>query len=90
MLSPRRLMEIGVDASVVPRDYAMTTVSGTAYAPIVSASRFAALGVVRPDFAIVAHTLPPSAPIDGLLGLDFLVGLRLTLDMRAGVLTVDA
>ena len=62
----------------------MATVSGVARAAL------AILGVLRRDFEVVAHALPPSAPIDGLLGLDFLVSLRSGLDMKAGELTVEA
>lgn len=43
-------------------------------------------GVERVQVPILAHTLPPSAPIDGLLGLDFLRGTVLTVDLRAGVI----
>jgi hypothetical protein len=35
------------------------------------------------------HTLPPSAGVDGLLGLDFLRGMRFTADFRAGALTLE-
>ncbi len=37
---------------------------------------------------IVCHTLPSSAVIDGLLGLDFLRGQSLTIDFRNGLLTL--
>ena len=41
------------------------------------------------DFPVLAHTLPPSAGVDGLLGLDFVRGGRLTVDFRAGHVTLD-
>ena len=41
------------------------------------------------DFPIVCHTLPPSAAVDGVLGLDFFRGTRLVLDFRKGLVTVD-
>jgi hypothetical protein len=34
--------------------------------------------------AEIAHTLPPTAPVDGLLGLDFVRSQQLTIDFRAG------
>jgi hypothetical protein len=43
----------------------------------------------RADLAILGHTLPPSAGIDGLLGLDFLRGQRVNIDLREGILTVQ-
>ena len=67
----------------------MATVSGIARAAVVEVPGLAILGTLRRDFEVVAHALPPSAPIDGLPGLDFLVGLRLGLDMKAGELTVE-
>jgi hypothetical protein len=47
-------------------------------------NKVSALGLEREAFAVLAHTLPPSANVDGLLGLDYLHGLRLTLDFRSG------
>jgi hypothetical protein len=38
---------------------------------------------------ILAHTLPADAGIDGVLGLDFFQGLILTIDFRAGQITVS-
>jgi hypothetical protein len=46
------------------------------------------LGQIRILFPVVAHTLPPTTSVDGLLGLDFFRGLELTLDFRAGQIDV--
>jgi hypothetical protein len=40
------------------------------------------------QWLMVCHTLPPSASIDGLLGLDFLRDRRLTIDFRTGQITL--
>lgn len=90
MLSHAVLFLSGHDPTRSDRRVSLTTASGTAYAPQVSVNSLSTLGIRREDFVVAAHTLPPSAPVDGLLGLDFLVGLRLTLDMRLGELAVDA
>ena len=45
-------------------------------------------GQERVDFAVLGHTLPPSAGVDGLLGLDFLRGQSLTVDFRTGHVTL--
>lgn len=42
------------------------------------------LGHIRDRFSVLVHDLPSSPKIDGVLGLDFLRGHRLTLDFRAG------
>ncbi len=47
-----------------------------------------ALGRQRALFSVLVHTLPASPMIDGLLGLDFLRGEILTIDFRAGTLTL--
>lgn len=52
-------------------------------------SWLAALGQRRDDFLILAHDLPLSAPVDGLLGLDFFRDHRLAIDFRAGTIDLD-
>jgi len=47
------------------------------------------LGKTVHDFQVVSHTLPETAGVDGLLGLDFFRGSRLVLDFRTGRLTLD-
>jgi hypothetical protein len=46
--------------------------------------RLTALGRERLGFPVLGHTLPPSAGVDGLLGVDFFRGLVLTIDFGAG------
>ena len=43
----------------------------------------------RQGLVVVCHTLPPSAGVDGLLGLDFLRNSRLTIDFRSGQIVLD-
>jgi predicted aspartyl protease len=78
------LVSIGYDPAVVPDRVAVTTGSGVEYVPRLPVDRIEALGQSRTNFAVLAHTLPPSAMVDGLLGLDFLRGCQLTLDFRSG------
>jgi len=82
------LTTIGYDPSLVPDRIQMTTGSGVEYAPLLLVRRVEALGQGRTDFPVVAHTLPPSASVDGLLGLDFFRGQILNLDFRTGVVTL--
>ena len=67
----------------------MTTGSSVEYVPTLPLSRIVALGQERQQFPVLCHTLPPSATIDGLLGLDFLRGQELMLDFRKGRLTLS-
>ena len=80
---------LGYDPSVAPTRKQITTGSGVEFASEISVEKVEALGLERIDFPVLCHTLPPSASVDGLLGLDFLRGQRLVLDFRSGSLTID-
>ena len=53
--------------------------SGVEYVPHVAIRRFRALGQILNGMVVLAHTLPPSASVDGLLGLDFFRGMTITI-----------
>lgn len=80
------LVAIGCDPALAADRVQVTTGSGVEFAPRIELQRLAALGQERFGFPVLGHTLPPSAGVDGLLGLDFFRGLRLTIDFRAGQL----
>jgi len=82
------LVAVGYDPALAPTRVQVTTGSGVGYAPRVTLSRILALGQERVDFPVLGHTLPPSAGVDGLLGLDFLRGQSLTVDFRTGHVTL--
>ena len=88
LLNVASLVAVGYDPALVPQRVQITTGSGVEYVPRLIVSRIRSLGQERTNFPILAHTLPPSAPFDGLLGLDFLRGQTLTIDFRAGSLTL--
>ena len=83
------LVNLGYDPAASSERLPMTTASGVEYVLRISISRFEALGESRESFTIVAHTLPPSATVDGLLGLDFVRGRRLMLDFREGTIALE-
>ena len=64
----------------------VTTGSGVELVPRITASKVTALGMDQIDFLVLCHTLPPSADIDGLLGLDFFPP---TLDARFSTGQID-
>lgn len=78
------LVAIGYDPALAADRVQVTTGSGIEFAPRVIVEKIVALGNVRADFPILGHTLPPSAGVDGLLGLDFLRGQSLSIDFREG------
>jgi hypothetical protein len=83
------LIALGYDPAGVLERAEMTTGSSLEYVPRLPVARIRALGQERTSFTIVAHTLPPSAPIDGLLGLDFFRGQQLVIDFRSGQITIS-
>ena len=88
MINVAPLITIGYDPSLTPDRVQVTTGSGVEYAPRLSVLRIKAMGQERQHFPVLAHTLPPSASIDGLLGLDFLRGQTLRIDFQRGVIVL--
>jgi predicted aspartyl protease len=84
MVNQSRLMQLGYNPAAVPDRFQVTTGSGVEFAPRIPLNKIAALGQERDDFPVLCHTLPPSAGVDGLLGLDFFRRQRLTIDFRRG------
>ena len=89
MINVGPLALVGYDPSLVPDRVQVTTGSGVEYAPRVSVRSIRALGQVRDEFSVLAHTLPASARIDGLLGLDFMKGLTLTIDFNSATVVLS-
>lgn len=80
MVSVELLSTIGyAPASSIDR-VQVTTGSRIESVPRLTLTRLEALGQERTFFPVLGHTLPPSASIDGLLGLDFLRDRILNLD----------
>lgn len=88
LLNQSRLMRLGYDPAAVPDRLQITTGSGIEFVPRVTLDKIAALGREHAGSAVLCHTLPPSASVDGLLGLDFLRRQSLTVDFRAGQITL--
>jgi predicted aspartyl protease len=88
MMNVAPLAAVGYDPSLAPDRVQVTTGSGVEFAPRISVARISALGQERGDFPVLAHTLPPSTSVDGLLGLDFLRGQALSIDFRRGTISL--
>lgn len=80
------LVVLGYDPALVSERIQVTTGSSIEFVPRITLSKIAALGQERTHFPVLCHTLPPSAGIDGLLGLDFVRGQTLTVDFRSGTI----
>jgi predicted aspartyl protease len=82
------LVALGYDPALAPARIQVTTGSGVEFVPRIPLDKIVTLGQERTDFPVLGHTLPPSAGIDGLLGLDFFRGQSLTVDFRTGQVTL--
>jgi Aspartyl protease len=89
VLSVRKLAFLGYGFPLIPEQARLITGSAIEFAPRVVVERIAALGQERSGFPMLAYTLPPEIGVDGLLGLDFLRGLRLTVDFREGQVSLE-
>ena len=88
VISVEMLVAAGYDPEAAPESVQVTTGSSVEFRPRVVVQRLKALGRERFDFPVLAHTLPSSAGVDGLVGLDFFRGLTLTVDFRKGQITL--
>lgn len=86
-ISPAVLATLGYDPSVGSNLVEVTTANNVTFARSVVVDRVRALDIERVDFPVLSITLPPSANVDGLLGLDFLRGQSLLIDFRTGEIT---
>ena len=82
------LVALGDDPALPPERIQVTTGSGVEFVPRITLHKIVALGQERIPFPVLGHPLPPSAGIDGLLGLDFVRGQTLTVDFRTGTITL--
>jgi len=88
VLNDAVLLTLGYDLASVTDRIQMTTGSLMTSVPRVVLTRLTTLGQHRFGFPVLAHTLPISASVHGLLGLDFLRGGVLTIDFRSGRITL--
>jgi len=88
LINTGMLVALGYDPALSLDRFQVTTGSGVEFVPKITLQRLVALGNERTCFPVLGHTLPPSAGIDGLLGLDFVRGQILTVDFRTGTITL--
>jgi predicted aspartyl protease len=82
------LESCGCSPAKAKKHLRIVTGSGFVVAPVVQLNWFSTLGVKVDNFSVVAHTLPFSGPIDGLLGMDFLRKVKARIDLENGLVEI--
>jgi hypothetical protein len=88
LLKLTTVLSLGFDPDQSPHRMSMATGSTIEIVPVIVLTRLTALGQHRFGFPVIAHPLPSSPAVDGLLGLDFFRGQSLTIDFRTGSITL--
>jgi predicted aspartyl protease len=88
VISQKRLIGLGYKLKDAEDEMLITTGSGLISVPKIRVENLAALGKEKSDFLILAHDLPPTASVDGVLGLDFLRENVLTIDFVKGEIEI--
>lgn len=89
MISAKRLAEVGYDLDKPEDEIYITTGSGLIFVPKITIEKLMSLGETKANFTVIAHDLPPTASVDGVLGLDFLRGHVLNIDFKIGEITFE-
>jgi predicted aspartyl protease len=89
VVSRTALARAGYDLASASRRQQIVTANGVQVVPVLRVILLETLGRECRNFVVLGHTVPPAAGVDGLLGLDFLRGLRLTVDFRLGEITLE-
>lgn len=89
IISAKKLREIGYDLDKPEDEVYITTGSGLIFVPKFTIEKLTALGKEVSDFIVIAHDFPPTASVDGVLGLDFLRENVLTIDFIKGEIELN-
>ena len=79
---------VGYDPATAAERIQVTTGSSIEFCAQMIIDRIESIEHVREGFPVLCHTLPPSAQVDGLLGLDFFRHCRLEIDFQTGEVTL--
>ena len=89
LIRPSVLSRAGIGQSRAAGEAHFAGVVGSAYAPTFIADEITAAGLSRYRLRVISADLAVSEHIDGLLGLDFLAGQRLTIDLGARTIEIE-
>ena len=83
------LEKVGCSAAMSRAHIRITTANGVVVAPRVRTQALTIFDHKMEGANVVAHDLPFSGPIDGLLGMDVLVALRARIDIGAATIEIE-
>jgi predicted aspartyl protease len=89
VLPLRLLKEFGVDVDAPLRKIRVTAAGGVLQVPTFRMSWLSCLGNRFDDFEVIALDLPPSAEVDGLLGMDFLTRVKAIVNVERGEIRLN-
>lgn len=72
MLPPEKLVRVGYVPQGAGRTIEVLTASGAEWTPLITIQSLRFLGCTVRHLDIVSHSLPPTSPVEGLLGLNAL------------------
>lgn len=90
MINAKALFFLGYDKSFIKDRIQLTTGSGVEWVPRIYLNQIEALGLIRKSYSVISHTLPSSATVDGVLGLDFFRDQKLEIDFRKGLVQLSS
>ncbi len=88
VIHPEILAALGYDLSQTASQVCIVTASGVRSASRLVLNRIRALDQEDTSLLVTCHALPPTAGVEGLLGLDFIRRQRLVVDFDAGQITL--
>ena len=89
VVSVEALEAVGCSPATSRDHIRITTADGVLIAPRVQAGALAVFERRLPGALVIAHNLPFTGPIDGLLGMDVLVALRARIDTGAATIEIE-
>ena len=72
MLPPEKLVRVGYIPDTTTRTIEILTASGSEWTPLMIIASLRFLTCEVKNLEVVSHTLPPTSPVEGLLGLNAL------------------
>lgn len=67
--------DIGYDPATTRKRIEISTANGLILAPLIDIAKISAFGFSLKNVSVICHDLPPESPVEGLLGLNFLMYL---------------